>query len=53
MLDVVREANHEKGAAVPLGEFLEHTQRELDKFEAALENLVAVGLMVHVRGAAC
>jgi hypothetical protein len=48
LLDMVREANRETGAAVPLGEFLKHVQRERDEFEAALENLVAVSLMVHL-----
>lgn len=49
MLNIVREANHQTGTAVPLGEFLRQIQRERDEFEAALENLVAVGLIVHIQ----
>jgi hypothetical protein len=53
LLDIVREANREAGAAVPLGEFLEQIQRERYEFEAALENLVAVGLMVPMQMSGC
>lgn len=45
LLDVARKANRETGATMPLSEFLEHIQRERDEFEAALENLVTVGLI--------
>lgn len=53
LLDIARKANRETGATMPLGEFLEHIQRERDEFEAALENLVTVGLMVYMQMFGC
>ena len=53
LLDIARKANRDTGATMPLGEFLEHIQRERDEFEAALENLVTVGLMVYMQMFGC
>lgn len=53
LLDIARKANCETGATMPLDEFLEHIQRERDEFEAALENLVTVGLMVYMQMFVC
>lgn len=53
MLAIVREANRETGAAVPLGDFLGQIQQERDEFDASLERLVEVSLMVHIQISGC